>query len=54
MHETTLSIPFINYTWPKVGNDINVFLGPLMDEQIELWEPGVETYDASKDETFDL
>jgi len=36
------------------GNDIDVFLEPLIDELIELWEPGVETYDASKDETFDL
>jgi len=40
---------------PKsLGNDIDVFLEPLIDELIELWEPSVETYDASKDETFDL
>ena len=29
------------------GNDINVFLRPLIDELKELWEKGVETYDAS-------
>jgi len=35
-------------------NDLDVFLEPLVDELKELWEPGVQTYDASKNETFDL
>jgi len=40
---------------PKcLGNDINVFLETLIDELMELWELSVDTYDASKDETFDL
>ena len=29
------------------GNDIDVFLRPLIDELKELWEKGAETYDAS-------
>ena len=29
------------------GDAIDVFLQPLMDELKELWETGVETFDAS-------
>ncbi|XP_021838978.2 uncharacterized protein [Spinacia oleracea] len=36
------------------GNDIDVFLEPLVDELELLWKVGVETYDASKCETFTL
>ena len=32
-----------------LGNDIDIYLQPLMDELNELWEVGVETYDASKE-----
>jgi len=40
---------------PKTpGNDTNVFLEPLVDKLNELWEPGVQTYDAFKNDTFDL
>jgi len=40
---------------PKVpGNDIDVYLEPLVDELIKLWEPDVETYAISNDETFFL
>jgi len=35
-------------------NDIDVFLEPSINELMELCKPGVETYDASKDEAFDL
>ena len=35
-------------------NDIDVYLQPLIDELKELWEKGVETYDASMKETFQL
>ena len=35
-------------------NDIDVFLEPLINELMELLELSVETYHASKDETFDL
>ncbi|XP_010681270.2 uncharacterized protein LOC104896251 [Beta vulgaris subsp. vulgaris] len=36
------------------GNDIDVYLQPLIDELKELWEDGVETYDAFKKQTFQL
>jgi len=40
---------------PRVpGNDIDVYLQPLIDELKELWEIGVETYDALMKETFQL
>ena len=38
---------------PKgLGNDIEVFLRPLIDELKELWEDGMCTYDASTKENF--
>ena len=36
------------------GKDIDVYLQPLVDELKELWEIGVETYDASKGENFQM
>ncbi|XP_020088912.1 uncharacterized protein LOC109710609 [Ananas comosus] len=36
------------------GNDIDVYLQPLVEELIELWEVGVETYDASCKKTFQM
>ncbi|XP_074317203.1 uncharacterized protein LOC141653363 [Silene latifolia] len=36
------------------GNKIDVYLQPLIEELIDLWVNGIETYDASKDETFTL
>ncbi|XP_052116503.1 uncharacterized protein LOC127746646 [Arachis duranensis] len=36
------------------GNDIDIYLQPLIEELKELWEVGVETYDASKNETFQM
>ncbi|XP_049353828.1 uncharacterized protein LOC125818345 [Solanum verrucosum] len=38
---------------PKApGNDIDVYLEPLIDELRELWFYGVDTYDASRKENF--
>ncbi|XP_026397135.1 uncharacterized protein LOC113291866 [Papaver somniferum] len=34
------------------GNDIDVYLQPLIEELKELWDEGVETYDISKKENF--
>ncbi|GJT63701.1 hypothetical protein Tco_1015181 [Tanacetum coccineum] len=34
------------------GNDIDVYLRPLIDDMIDLWEKGVEIYDAYKKESF--
>ena len=36
------------------GNDIDVYLQPLIDELKQLWEHGVETYDASLEHNFRL
>ncbi|XP_042958210.1 uncharacterized protein LOC122293820 [Carya illinoinensis] len=36
------------------GNEIDVYLQPLIDELLELWENGVPTYDAATKETFML
>nr|GFA14624.1 hypothetical protein [Tanacetum cinerariifolium] len=36
------------------GNDINVYLRPLIDDMIDLWETGVEIYDVYKKERFHL
>ena len=36
------------------GNDIGVYLQPLIDELKELWEEVVETYDAYASEYFQL
>ncbi|XP_058006753.1 uncharacterized protein LOC131182124 [Hevea brasiliensis] len=36
------------------GNDIDVYLRPLIDELKELWENGVETFDSYSNENFQL
>ena len=36
------------------GNDIDIYLQPLIKELKELWEVGVETYDKSKKVMFQL
>ncbi|KAK2641198.1 hypothetical protein Ddye_022961 [Dipteronia dyeriana] len=36
------------------GNDIDVYLGPLIDELNELWENGVNTYDISTQQNFQM
>ena len=36
------------------GNDIDIYLQPLIEELKEMWEIGVETYDKSKKEMFQL
>ena len=36
------------------GNDIDIYLAPLVDDLKTLWEIGVETYDALKREFFTL
>ena len=40
---------------PKgLGNDIDVYMQPLIDELKELWENGASTYDASLKENFQM
>ncbi|GJS88485.1 hypothetical protein Tco_0771121 [Tanacetum coccineum] len=44
-------------TWPgpkQPGNDIDVYLESLIDDVIDLWDKGVEVYDAYKKERFKL
>ncbi|GKB51240.1 uncharacterized protein Tco_0901993 [Tanacetum coccineum] len=36
------------------GNDIDVYLEPLIDDMIDLWDKGVKVYDAYKKERFKL
>ncbi|CAJ2674634.1 unnamed protein product [Trifolium pratense] len=36
------------------GNNIDVYLQPLIEELKELWELGVDTYDDSKNQTFKI
>ena len=36
------------------GNDIDVYLAPLIDDLKFLWEKGVEVYDAHRKELFNL
>ncbi|XXG68736.1 hypothetical protein AAC387_Pa06g1755 [Persea americana] len=36
------------------GNDIDVYLRPMVDELKELWHHGVSTYDASTKQTFQM
>ncbi|WMV49176.1 hypothetical protein MTR67_042561 [Solanum verrucosum] len=36
------------------GNDIDIYLQPLIEKLKELWEFGVETYDASRNQTFQM
>ncbi|KAL6323849.1 hypothetical protein AAG906_005845 [Vitis piasezkii] len=35
-----------------LGNDIDIYLQPLIDELNDLWDVGVETYDASTKQNF--
>ncbi|CAM8938122.1 unnamed protein product [Rhodiola kirilowii] len=36
------------------GNDIDVYLAPLIDDLKLLWDEGVRTYDASRQEYFNM
>ena len=36
------------------GNDIDIYLQPLVKELIELWDEGIETYDAFNKTIFNL
>ena len=38
----------------RLGNDIDVYLQPLIADLKDLWETGVETFDASSNQMFQL
>ena len=46
----TLLIPGLK----GLGNDIDVYLRPLIDELKTLWDNGVDTYDVSKSQNFQM
>ena len=54
MKQPYIFLPLLIPALKAPGNDINVFLEPLVDELKELWELGVQTYDTFKNETFNL
>ena len=37
-----------------LGNDIDVYLQPLIAELVDLWQVGIETYDAYGKSLFNL
>ena len=38
----------------ELGNDIDVYMQPLIEELKDLWVNGVETYDISKKQNFQM
>ena len=36
------------------GNDIDVYLEPLIEDLKELWDKGVDVFDANKNEVFKM
>ncbi|GLT87935.1 hypothetical protein SLE2022_059850 [Rubroshorea leprosula] len=36
------------------GNKIDIYMQPLIEELQQLWDAGIETFDASKGERFQL
>ena len=56
MHEAEVHYDASSHPRPKQpGNDIDVYLRPLVEELLELWNGnGVHTWDEHKQEEFDL
>jgi hypothetical protein len=55
VYEAIIFHRFNDYSWKKMpGNDIDVYLQPLIKYLMELWHEGAEAYDASTKETFKL
>ena len=38
----------------QLGNDIDVYLSPLIEDLRKLWEEGVDVFDGNQNETFKL
>ncbi|XP_039851873.1 uncharacterized protein LOC120710306 [Panicum virgatum] len=53
MKQTSLMLSMIIPGLDSPGNDIDVYLEPLIDDLLELWK-GVETFDASSKKEFPL
>lgn len=55
VHETTIFILSLLIDGPKGPSDkINVYLQPLIEELLELWNDGVCTFDASTNQMFQM
>ena len=55
MYETTqLHLILVNSLSGASGNDMDVYIDPLIDDLDSLWCEGIRTYDASRDEFFQL
>ena len=54
MKQPSIIMSFLIEGPHSLGNDVDVYLQPLIDELKELWHTGVETYDYSKNEIFQM
>ena len=55
MKQKFIMMPVLIQGPKQPGNDIDVYLRPLVDELLQLWaEPGVRVWDEHKQEEFDL
>ena len=55
MHEAEIMMPILIQGPRQPGNDIDVYLKPLVEELLVLWnKPGVCVWDEYKQEHFDL
>lgn len=53
MKQTSMILSMVIPGKHMPGNDIDVYLQPLIKELKELWFDGIETLDASTKQTFD-
>jgi Zn ribbon nucleic-acid-binding protein len=54
MKQTSFILSLVIPGLSSPSMDINVYLQPLIDELLELWNVGVQTFDASKMENFNM
>ena len=54
MKSEFLMLPLLILGPTSPGDDINVYLQPLVDELKDLWKFGLDTYDASKQQSFKM
>ena len=53
--EKVYAFDLVDISGPKQpGNDIDVYLAPLIDDLKTLWDEGVKVYDAYRQEEFNL
>ena len=54
MKQTSMILSMVIPGKDMPGNDVDVYLQPLIKELKELWFDGIETVDASTKQTFDM